>query len=260
MADLRSLTQTLPMAATVVPQEFVVGYSCNIYQGCAVPCCGWVVPVGTTWVTFEIWGGGGSGGGGCCCSQGIPGGSGAYAVKSVYQPIIAGTCGLCGCTYTICAGATTPSVGSSCTGCPGCTTWVTGYGLSNFCAVGGSCGHSICCFTCNNTRIVMCCSGGGWSMACGGDINMPGMGGSMQEVIGCHSGFQQWMPMAPATASGPALTAGTCSTRYACCNGLWGSYYVAYWPGGGSPTVAMGGGENCCSLPGSSGLVSVTYG
>jgi hypothetical protein len=59
------------------------------------------------------------------------GGSGAYA--SVILPVTAG------CQYTICAGCaaccTTTDAGSGAV--PGCASYVTGFGLCNFCAEGG---------------------------------------------------------------------------------------------------------------------------
>lgn len=103
-------------------------------------CC-WKVPgsptgTGTTVVTFEIWGGGGGGGGACCCMIGIPAGAGAYARKTV-TGIASGT------AYDICIG----TIGCRCpdvVGTRGCKSFVTGSGLSNFCADGGWPGCSFC--------------------------------------------------------------------------------------------------------------------
>jgi hypothetical protein len=103
-------------------------------------CC-WRVPgsptgTGTTVVTFEVWGGGGGGAGACCCMIGVPAGAGAYARKTV-TGIASGT------AYDICIGTigcrTPDAVGTR-----GCKSYVTGSGLSNFCADGGYAGCSLC--------------------------------------------------------------------------------------------------------------------
>ena len=93
-------------------------------------------------VKFEIWGGGGGGSGTCCCSIAWPGHSGQYsactvcaAVQSVSQ--------LDGCCYDICVANGTcryPSGG----GFDGCKSYISGPGLSDFCACGGCHGHQCC--------------------------------------------------------------------------------------------------------------------
>jgi len=103
-------------------------------------CC-WRVPgsptgTGTTVVTFEVWGGGGGGAGACCCMIGVPGGAGAYARKSV-TGVASGT------AYDICIG-TIGCRNPAETGIRGCKSYVTGSGLSNFCADGGFGGCGLC--------------------------------------------------------------------------------------------------------------------
>ena len=93
-------------------------------------------------VKFEMWGGGGGGSGTCCCSIAWSGHSGQYsactvcaAVQSVSQ--------LDGCCYDICVANGTcryPSGG----GFDGCKSYITGPGLSDFCACGGCHGHQCC--------------------------------------------------------------------------------------------------------------------
>jgi len=97
------------------------------------------VPCGTTQITWELWGGGGSGGGACCCQQGAPGGSGAYARKTLEYPQIQG--GWCYCMYV----APSTCCSQCCDGIRGCKTYVQGCNLSNFCAEGGLPGKT-CCF------------------------------------------------------------------------------------------------------------------
>jgi len=108
------------------------------YKVCATNFYGaasntWTVPAGTSFARFQIWGAGGKGGSGCCCGGSIWGTSGAYA--SVIIPVVPG------CQYTLCAGCAiaTTSIwgGGSLTG-RGCQSYVTGYGLSNFCAEGAT--------------------------------------------------------------------------------------------------------------------------
>lgn len=120
--------------------EFIYSSMCGVTQDtnyCRNQMCCWVVPPGTTCITFEIWGGGGGGAGTCCCMWGIPGQSGAWAKKTV-----TGTLG--GCVYNMfVAYPSCCSPAPSC-GYRGCQTYVTGYGLTNFCAEGGYGGCSWC--------------------------------------------------------------------------------------------------------------------
>jgi len=91
--------------------------------------CAWVVPAGTTFARFQIWGAGGKTGQGCCCGGADWGTSGAYA--SVIIPVIPG------CTYNLCAGNRNQNVCLwAAQGGRSCASYVTGYGLSNFCAEG----------------------------------------------------------------------------------------------------------------------------
>ena len=106
-------------------------------------CMGYCVFPGVTTVQFEIWGGGGGGAGGCCCQQGSPGGSGAYALKTLCASDL-GVDTLGGMCYLVCIGPNS-QCSINCTGCQGCKTWITGCGLSNFCADGGMSGRT-CCF------------------------------------------------------------------------------------------------------------------
>lgn len=97
------------------------------------------VPCGTTQITWELWGGGGSGAGACCCQQGAPGGSGAYARKTLTYPQIQG-----GWCYHMQVGGST-CCSQCCHGIRGCKTYVCGCNLNNFCAEGGL-GGKTCCF------------------------------------------------------------------------------------------------------------------
>jgi len=250
MSNLRSLlyTVTATVTSTNFPQEFIVYNECasiNALNG--GKCCLWTVPAGTTFVTFEMWGGGGSGGNSCCCTTGFGGGAGAYSIKTVY----ATTGTLAGCQYTICAGSSS-GCSQSTAGCSGFTSYVNGYGLSNFCAAGGGQGCTDCwrywsCYT--GCRIQYCCS-----CANGGDLNIPGYQGSakLTQYCGMHAAGQA--PYAPATASGPSVTGHGCQ---------WGggqSWGCTMIPGGGGPSAVASANVCCYSAIGANGFVSVTYG
>ena len=132
-------------------------------------CCQWTVPTGVSSVVIEIWGGGGGGAAmpnGACGSPGQGGGGGAYSRKTL---AVTG-----GSLYTICVGAGgapgTPSTFSRCCcGLVGGTTYVTGTGLTNFCANGGFGGESRCYSDYNPLQL----SNGGWPGS-GGDLNLRG--------------------------------------------------------------------------------------
>lgn len=96
-------------------------------------CCLWTVPGGTTKVQFQIWGAGAGTGSGCCCGGSPFGATGSYATVIIDA--------VPGCQYTLCAGCA-----FCCYACRaqhtrfGCQSYVTGYDLSNFCALGGQAG------------------------------------------------------------------------------------------------------------------------
>tara|TARA_B100001250_G_scaffold19675_1_gene16806 strand:- start:4959 stop:6002 length:1044 start_codon:yes stop_codon:yes gene_type:complete len=101
----------------------------STYRRCNAQCT-WTVPGGVTCARFQIWGAGGGSGTSCCCGGSPNAGSGAYA--SVIIPVTAGD------SYNLCAG---------CAYCcytersqmtqDGQQSYVTGTGLTNFCAEGG---------------------------------------------------------------------------------------------------------------------------
>lgn len=120
---------------SAIPKLPVVSGTLCVYDNSvnfnAGKCCAWTVPAGTTKVRFELWGAGAGTSPGMCCSGSPFGATGAYAsmiIKAVP-----------GCAYTLCAGCAngtqlycTCSVNVS-----GCASYVTGYDLCNFCAMGG---------------------------------------------------------------------------------------------------------------------------
>jgi hypothetical protein len=132
-------------------------------------CCLWTVPGGTTKVRFQLWGAGAGTGAGLCCGGSPFGASGAYA--SIIIDAVPG------CQYTLCAGAAN-STKLYCTQCQdvsGCMSYVTGYGLTNFCADGGCSSlarnmellhGTVCCRyqAINNTQAGACICGGSFTV------------------------------------------------------------------------------------------------
>jgi len=151
-------------------------------RACWDTCMVWQAPEGTKFIKFEIWGGGGSTGGYKCCSSGIAGGSGAYAYKILCCREFGD---LSGKKWEI--NVSPPSCSNSGWGdgadignfgWAGCKSFITGYGLCNFCAEGGVRGYSHCFnddgwFLCSGGADgVRCQSSGGWSGSGGMSINM----------------------------------------------------------------------------------------
>jgi hypothetical protein len=93
-------------------------------------CCLWTVPAGITKVQFQIWGPGGSTGTNCCCGGAPFGPTGAYA--SVIMDVTASS------QYTLCAGCAFCCYAfQDIPGLIGGASFVTGTGLTNFCAQSG---------------------------------------------------------------------------------------------------------------------------
>tara|TARA_B100000212_G_scaffold51950_1_gene33874 strand:- start:1821 stop:2906 length:1086 start_codon:yes stop_codon:yes gene_type:complete len=126
-----------------------------------IPRYKWEVPDGITSATFQLWGGGGWGAGSYHCQQGVSGGSGAFAQKTI--SVSAGD------VYQLCLGCIIRPVGTdqtdttagtyhcqvpTCTSCAveslnfgkrGPKAYVVGNGLTNFCAEGGNPGVQVGC-------------------------------------------------------------------------------------------------------------------
>lgn len=136
--------------------------------------CNWVIPTGVTGVTFEIWGGGGGGASGNCdcdcrtrTGAGAGGGYSSITIPVTPGSVYAMTIGNGGVASNGYGGPT--SSGNS-RGCNGGTTYITGTGLSNFCAEGGQGGYSNITHNCYSCA----CQFDGGGTAYGGTINFKG--------------------------------------------------------------------------------------
>lgn len=134
--------------------------------------CTWTVPAGITKARFELWGAGAGSQSGICCGHGPTGNSGAYA--SVCMTVTPGN------AYVLCAGAANSTLSYCGVSCDisGCPSFVTGTGLTNFCANGG----------CANLLYTMCQLGNPTAVA---NTKWAGQGyGGSQSGIGiCGSGY-----------------------------------------------------------------------
>lgn len=228
-------------------------YIQNLQQSCVLdfstPGSGaWTVPTGVTVATFEVWGGGGGGGAVTCCScyYGGPGGGGGGYSRNTITVTPGGS-------YTICVGqgGNVSIVGSCayhscCCGGAGSTSYVTGSGLSNFCATGGTAGQATCYWGCG------CSVPGG--CAYGGSVNQQGSWGT-----GGHSSNQCQLFFSAGGAPGGFSNAQTYYNsdhcQQACATGP-----IGIFPGGGGATNLS---DQCCccgqSGVGANGLVRISF-
>ena len=112
----------------------------------------WCVPPGISTATFHIWGAGGPGAAIHACGTAVPSGSGAYAYKTIsvtpgdcYNLVVGHMWCCCAEPGTGATWQTTPvqNTGGSWNGYG--KSYVTGTGLTNFCAEGGFSGNSVSC-------------------------------------------------------------------------------------------------------------------
>ena len=227
--------------------KWVYGDPGNRTSGC---CCLWTVPTGVSRITFEVWGAGGNGHGACSCNRCHSwhgAGGGFYNTKTISTTA--------GCQYTICAGGVYRCCSRNCTGCSGCSSYVNGYNLSNFCALGGihGCGVNSWSTPCHSTFERCCVQPGAW----GGDFAMGNHVIHSPKLDGwdCHCYYNQGIPTgAPFIGTlGVSYTTRQCWVRCGC-------WTVPYGHGGqGGVTTYCG--SSCCGQGGTggSGLVKITY-
>jgi len=209
--------------------------------------CNWTVPADVKGIKFEMYGGGASGWGACCCMMvGIPGGAGGYIVKHLNEEDGHFTAG--SSVYSICSAGTGCCYPGSSIG-RGHTSYVTGPGLSNFCAIGGHQGQHQCrsfnCYTCCHTCF-------GCAHVYGGDYGQPGRSSWLHSNHYCAGGLWQVASGSP----GP-LGTGDAHSPDACTFGMHSGGSPAS-PGVGGYS-GMTSGSCCCSKAGGGGAVVVTY-
>jgi hypothetical protein len=233
-----------PAAGKNAGTLWVAGAICQCTTGC---CFQWTVPNYVKKATFEAWGAGGNGSGACSCNRchhysGAQGGY--YNTKTVDTNQ--------GCQYTVCAGGVYRCLTRNCCGCIGNTSFVTGFNLSNFCAIGGHGGvactdWSGSCYSC-----FPCCLAPG---ANGGDFGMGNHRGNAQGSWLCHC-----LALGHCTTGAPFLsgkgTGGFLRNCWIRC-GCWTSPYAT----GGQSAMTTYCGSGCCGQgnTGGSGVVKITY-
>ena len=245
-------------------------YNTNWWTPCnGGRCCRWTVPAGTTSIKFEILSGGGPGGSsGGDYDYGIGGQGGNYAVKTLQKSVHNFTDGT---AYTVCAAGS--SACSCCCSCNvncrhGCRSYVTGTGLSNFCATGGMGGPTIWdkmsnCYNCHIGNVQ--CNRGlyndSWQAnVCneatyGADMTFRGTAGSMNRQYDCCADHFSvaGSPSGPISAMHGVGGKHPCTGDFACC-----SAHAAFPGGGGAGHVTMS--RNACwGSFGAGGLVRITY-
>jgi hypothetical protein len=209
-------------------------------------CCLWTVPTGVRRIYFELWGAGGNGHGACSngrCQHYAGAGGGYYNAKMIDT--------VPGCQYTICSAGVFPCLTNECIGCQGCASYVTGYNLTSFCAIGGVGG----------------CANASWNEACfsdfscclgpasnGGDFGMGNhRGGFHMHNSNCHCQCVGSTPT-PAPFIGTQVQQGLIECWIRC-----GCWTVPYGHGGeGGMTTYCGG--NCGQGgTGGPGLVKISF-
>ena len=218
-------------------------------SGC---CCNWTVPSGISKLWIQAWGSGGNGSGACNCNRChhyMGSGGGFFNSKMISTTS--------GCQYTVCASGVYRCYSRNCCGCIGCASYVNGYNLSNFCAIGGCRGMA-------NTS---------WGTGCytkwgcclnpqnnGGDLTVGSMNGNWSTVRydtyrGCCHCYPQGMAPSAAPFIGTHVhqTIRQCSIRCGC-------WTVPYGHGGqNAMTTCCGSGVCGQGGTGGGGLVKITY-
>ena len=214
-------------------------------------CCLWTVPAGVKKLHIQIWGAGGNGSGACSCNRchhymGASGGF--YNTKTIDT--------VAGCTYSVCAAGVYRCYSRECNGCRGCSSYVNGYNLSNFCAIGGRRGEAQTSWATYCHSRWCCClnpgnNGGDWMQG----THTPNWDGAefVYDRGFCHCYNRSHY-------SGGAALIGTVSQQSL--RGCWmrcGCLTVPY--GNGAQNAMTTYCERCCGQGGTGGggLVKITY-
>lgn len=155
-----------------------------------------------------------------------------------------------GCQYTVCAAGVYRCLSRECTSCKGCNSYVNGYNLSNFCAIGGAQGLANTnwteyCYSCYS-----CCLNPGNN---GGDFGMGSHVGMMGGIFNCHCHHQYTRPTpAPFLGGTVAQAIAVCWIRCGC--------WIAP-PGHGAQSASSTYCGRCCGQGGTGGpgAVKITF-
>ena len=228
--------------------KWFYGTMCRCSPGC---CCAWQVPTATNKMWVQAWGSGGNGSGACSCNgchHYYGAGGGFYNSKMITTTA--------GCTYTVCASGVYPCLSRECYGCIGCSSYVNGHNLSNFCAIGGCRGMANPSWSTACNAVWGCCRG---PTTNGGDFGMGALNGAWSNSR--HDTYRGWCHCFHYGYSGTAAPMiGTSS--YQSIRECWircGCWIVPYGHGGQNAMSTYCG--RCCGQGGTGGggLVKITY-
>lgn len=209
-------------------------------------CCQWQVPTGVRKAFFEAWGAGGNGHGSCVCdrcSRMKGAGGGFYNTKMI------STCDAW--QYTVCAGGVYRCLSQECQACNGCSSYVNGCNLSNFCAFGGATGCQESSFLSPCFSYWECCLG---PVSNGGDFGMGNHAGVWSGAFNCHC-HCQWT-----TSTAAPFLGGSLEHHNQVCWMRCGCWTAPYGHGGGGAFSSYCG-TVCCGQGGTggAGVVKITY-
>jgi len=238
---------TVPLNSTYGVKWFY-GSPGAVTSGC---CCLWTVPTGVKKLHIQMWGSGGNGSGFCSCNRchhyrGAQGGYFNSKTISVTE----------GWQYTVCAAGVYRCCSRECVGCEGCSSYVNGCNLSNFCARGGENGYANTSWaeTCHSVND--CCLAPGNNGGDYGSVTISPPWSAAEFVYDrghCHCFNQSFY------AGGAALIGTVAQMSLRECWTRCGCWSVPYGNGGqGAMTTYCG---RCCGQGGTggSGLVKITY-
>ena len=263
-------------APTPVVKEFTI-FNRNHWTDTNGGCClQWTVPASVQMVKFEILSGGGPGGssGG---DHDVPmgGQGGNYAMIQLFASDSEFTAG--SSQYTLCAAGTSNC--SCCCHCcsacrDGCTSYVTGDGLTNFCTVGGRGGSNSWdkMSSCYNCGLATQCNLGTYNENWITNATNPGFCGIPETPTEKSMGYTGTTghsyhgydccshvfttaggPTGPFAVSYTGQGSSWCTGAYSCCSSH------SMFPGGAGVGVGHATSSACWGHWGAGGLVKVTY-
>ena len=229
--------------------KWFYGIICRCSPGC---CCNWTVPTGVQNMWIQAWGSGGNGSGACSCNRchHFLGAQGGYYNSKMITTSA-------GNTYSVCAGGVYPCLSRECTGCQGCSSYVNGSGLSNFCAIGGCRGMANTSWSTNCSSVNPCCRAPGNN---GGDFGIGNHGGAWSASrYDTYRGWCHCYQHAHSPTSAPLIGTSVYQSLRSC----WircGCWIVPYGHGGQNATTTYCGSGHCGQGgTGGGGLVKITY-